>query len=69
MAHLVAACTAEPLGVRADSGPGCREVSLMASFAVGCSAVAKNGFSLRQGTSLYLLVKKKGPKLTAQANS
>ena len=27
MAHLVAACTAEPLGVRADSGPGCREVS------------------------------------------
>ena len=27
MAHLVAACTAEPLGVRADSGPACREVS------------------------------------------
>ena len=29
MAHLVAACTAEPLGVRADSGPACREVSLI----------------------------------------
>ena len=28
MAHLVAACTAEPLGVLADSGPGCREVPL-----------------------------------------
>ena len=30
---------------------------------------AKNGFSLRQSTSLYLLLNKKGPKLTAQANS
>ena len=38
MAHLVAACTAEPLGVRADSGPACREVSLMEAGRVAIEA-------------------------------
>ena len=39
------------------------------SFAAGCPADTKNGFSLSHRTGLYLLVKKKGPKLTRQANS
>ena len=42
---------------------------IRASFAVGCPGVTKNGLILSHRTGLYLLVKKKGPKLTRQVQS